>query len=622
MPQPIGNDARYMPGLDGLRAIAVLAVIAYHLGLGWARGGLLGVGMFFVLSGYLITDLLIAQRRRNGRLDLKNFVLRRARRLLPAMLLMVAAVLLGMLLAAPDRIAALQAELAADLLFVSNWWLIYHDVSYFESFGPASPFGHFWSLAVEEQFYLLWPLILLICIRITPTRAKLAGLIAGLAVVSALGMALLYEPGADPSRIYYGTDTRAFGLLIGAVLAILLPSWKLALMRKSRKTVRLDFVGGAGLLIILAMMAFADEYSSLLYQGGLVMFSLLTALVIAAAAHPHARIGAVLGSKPLRWLGVRSYGIYLWHYPIIVLTTPTIDGPTDWLRNALQIAVVVGLAECSWRFVEEPIRRGALSRIWKQFRTNAALSKRSLRRTGIGALTAVIVLSLMLIGAAKIIPTHAAASDLSENHSGIDVKPGLDDILPPPPIEPKPSPPPQSTPLPQATPEPSSPPPSATPTAAGGITAIGDSVILDAAPYLTELLPGIRIDGKIGRQMTEALKIVEDLKAHDKLGKTVVIELGTNGAFSNKQLHALLDSIGDKHRVILVNARVPKPWQNAVNDLLKEAVAEYPNAELLDWYRASAGKSEIFYKDGVHLKPGGSELYAKLVAQAVRSEQQ
>ena len=376
MPRPVGGGGqRYMPGLDGLRAVAVLAVIAFHLDLPWAGGGLLGVGIFFTLSGYLITDLLLAQWEDGGRLRLAEFWLHRARRLLPALVVMLTVVVAWVTLLHRSQLAALRGAAVASLGFVSNWWLIAQRVSYFDRFGPPSPLGHLWSLAVEEQFYLVWPWLLLLGLMLFPTRDRRAGLyprLAGvtvlLALASAVGMAWLYRPGFDTTRVYDGTDTRAFGLLAGAALAMVWPSRHLTARVQPSARWLLDGVGAAGLLVVVLLIGHTTEYSPFLYRGGMVLLAVATAVVVAVVAHPASRLGAALGCRPIRWLGVRSYGIYLWHLPVIVLTSPAADTGTNPLRAAGQVTASVGLAALSWRYVEEPVRHGALTRLWRRQR--------------------------------------------------------------------------------------------------------------------------------------------------------------------------------------------------------------------------------------------------------------
>ena len=375
MPEPVRAGQRYMPGLDGLRALAVLAVIAYHEQLGWAPGGLLGVGVFFTLSGYLITDLLLGQWVRSGGLNLGDFWLRRARRLLPALFVMLAAVTAWVTVMSPARLASLRGAVAGAATYSSNWYYIYTHNSYFARFAPPGPFDHLWSLAVEEQFYLVWPWVLLLGVYFLRGRKPgavrwLALPTLALAAASAVAMLMLYHPGYDPTRIYEGSDTRACGLLVGAALAMVWPSRRTA--RTALWTrVALDGAGFAGLAVIGVMIWRVGQYSAFTYQGGLVLLSVATAGTVAAVAYPGSLVGVMLGWKPLRWIGVRSYGIYLWHYPVIILTSPA-NSAEDLPRAALQVAASIGLAALSWHFVEEPIRRGALGLAWKRMRSRTA----------------------------------------------------------------------------------------------------------------------------------------------------------------------------------------------------------------------------------------------------------
>jgi peptidoglycan/LPS O-acetylase OafA/YrhL len=376
MPEPVKRNQRYMPGLDGLRAVAVLAVIAFHLGFGWAPGGLLGVGIFFTLSGYLITDILLSQLSRQGHIKLGRFWLARARRLLPALFAMLLIVVAWVTIFGPGQPQQFRDGVVASALYVSNWQLIFGDVSYFARFAPPGPLNHLWSLAIEEQFYLVWPFILLLGVKVvreTPlpsgVRPRLAVGTLLLALVSVVLMAALYHPSLDPSRVYYGTDTRAFELLFGAALAMVWPSRKLSPRIGAGARNTLDALGAAGLVAIAVMIWQTDQYSSFLYRGGFVVLSIATVLVVAALAHPAGRLGPVLGWKPLRWIGVRSYGIYLWHFPVIVLTTPGgVANGAEPLRELLQLAAIVGISALSWKFVEEPVRHGALGRLWKRAR--------------------------------------------------------------------------------------------------------------------------------------------------------------------------------------------------------------------------------------------------------------
>ena len=382
----------YSPGLDGLRAFAVIAVLLYHADLAWIPGGFLGVEVFFVISGYLITALLLAEWRQRGRIDLKTFWLRRARRLLPALYVLLVATLTFAVVFLPGEIAGLRGDVLAALGYVTNWYLIFGQESYFEAVGRPSLLQHLWSLAVEEQFYLIWPPILALGLCIGATRLRrrrvLTVVIFG-AVASAMAMALLYVPGVDPSRIYYGTDTRATGLLCGAALAFLWspgdkyrPSearhHRLGLPGRSRFRRRwgwtapllLDIVGFAALGALVWFCVNLGEFQPFLYSGGFALVGIATTATIMAVVHPHSVIGSrILGSAPLRWVGVRSYGIYLWHWPVFMVTRPDLDVPIDGLPLlALRLSATVVLADLSYRYIETPIRRGALGRAWRTLR--------------------------------------------------------------------------------------------------------------------------------------------------------------------------------------------------------------------------------------------------------------
>jgi peptidoglycan/LPS O-acetylase OafA/YrhL len=376
MPKPADGGQRYVPGLDGLRALAVLAVLAYHVGIGWAPGGLLGVGVFFTLSGYLITDLLLGRHEATGSLQMLEFWRRRARRLLPALFVMLAVVAGWVELLQRGQLPALRGAMAAAAAYVSNWWLIAQNSSYFARFGPPSPLGHLWSLAVEEQFYLIWPWLLWLGLRLTrgrPGRSRDQVLMTGvlvLAAASIAAMVALYHPGYDPSRVYDGTDTRAFALLIGAALAFACPSRRMPAELSSRSRWVVNGAGAAGLIVIGLLIWRTTQYSPFLYRGGMVALSVATAAVVWAVASPASRLGKVLGSQPLRWLGVRSYGIYLWHFPVIVLTTPANGTPT-LARSAVQVVASIAAAALSWHFIEEPIRHGAISRWHSSLRSGA-----------------------------------------------------------------------------------------------------------------------------------------------------------------------------------------------------------------------------------------------------------
>ncbi|QUG87042.1 acyltransferase family protein [Bacillus nitratireducens] len=602
MTKPLKKNSRYMVGLDSLRGLAILGVILYHINFNWMPGGFLGVTVFFVLSGYLITDILAMEWKRNKRIDLKKFWLSRARRLLPAMFVMLVITLAWITIFHSSLLEKMRGDSLAALFYVSNWWYIYHKLSYFDNFNQLSPLNHFWSLAVEEQFYVVWPFIISLGLYHIKKQSRMILLICLGAVASALAMAILYEPGADPSRIYYGTDTRAFSLLIGAALALIWPSNRLANKIIPKARLILDVVGGTALIIILLMFWKTNQYDPFLYNGGMVLLSIATALLVANLAHPASRIAQILRFRPLRWIGIRSYGIYLWHYPILTLTTPKVNaGDFSLIRAILQFLLIIMIAQISWKHIEKPIRQGALRNIqFKNLRLqNVALGVK------LALICAVFVSSIAIFGLSKV--SKAKENPQLDKVEAVQTPPAKHPVA----VRENP---PQETPKNQ---EESKEVNSAQPKNSPTVTAIGDSVMIDIAPYLKNTFPDIRIDAQIGRQLSKAIPVVEQLKNEGNLGNYVIIGLGTNGAFTTEQLVSLINLIGNERKMIFINTRVPRPWESIVNERLKATTSEYPNITLVDWYAASAGKGDYFAPDGVHLTKVGAEAYAALVAKAV-----
>ncbi|MED1057031.1 acyltransferase family protein [Bacillus mycoides] len=602
MTKPFKKNSRYMVGLDSLRGIAILGVILYHINFNWMPGGFLGVTVFFVLSGYLITDILAMEWKRNKRIDLKKFWLSRARRLLPGMFVMLVITLAWITIFHSSLLEKMRGDSLAALFYVSNWWYIYHKLSYFDNFNQLSPLNHFWSLAVEEQFYVVWPFIISLGFYHIKKQSRMILLICLGAVSSALAMAILYEPGVDPSRIYYGTDTRAFSLLIGAALALIWPSNRLANKIIPKARLILDVVGGTALIIILVMFWKTNQYDPFLYNGGMVLLSIATALLVANLAHPASRIAQFLRFRPLRWIGIRSYGIYLWHYPILTLTTPKVNaGDFSLIRAILQFLLIIMIAQISWKYIEKPIRQGALRNIqFKNLRLqNVALGVK------LALICAVFVSSIAVFGLSKV--SKAKENPQLDKVEAVQTQPAKHPVV----VRENPT---QETPKNQ---EELKEVDSAQPKSSPNVTAIGDSVMIDIAPYLKNAFPDIRIDAQIGRQLSKAIPVVEQLKNEGNLGNYVIIGLGTNGAFTTEQLVSLIELIGNERKMIFINTRVPRPWESIVNERLKVTVSKYPNITLVDWYAASAGKGDYFAPDGVHLTKVGAEAYAALVAKAV-----
>ncbi|AGB18379.1 acyltransferase family protein [Thermoanaerobacterium thermosaccharolyticum] len=632
MPKPLNSNVRYMAGLDGLRAIAVLAVIGYHLNLSFMQGGFLGVSIFFVLSGYLITNIISSEWERSGKVDLKNFWLRRMRRLFPALFIMVVLVVCYVTLFDPGRLTSIKGDAITSILYINNWWLIFHKVSYFAKFGPPSTFGNLWSLAVEGQFYLIWPLVLIISFKYLKKKRYIVFLTLLLAIASALAMGMLYEPGMDPSRVYYGTDTRVFGLLLGSALALILPSDKLSSNMSRNKRLILDVIGFLSLLSIFIMFIYVNQYDTFVYRGGMFLLSVIAAVTIAVSAHSSSFLGKALGCFPLRWLGARSYGVYLWYFPVLILTTPPVNTEgINPIRAVLQIFLIILISALSWRYVEDPIRHGALKRIMQDIKIKNGKIVLPIK-TFMLVIVSTVIIGIFVVGMSGIMPVAASMSlNSSGGGNGTNVSSsyvGNSDVTSDGIVQD------YSYNLPDNRRDIKYYPykggkadSSVASNDSGqtdvkiqdgkGITIIGDSILIDAKPYLEEMLPGITIDGKVGRQMYQAKDVVKSLKAKGKISDTLIVELGTNGPFTEDQLLSLLKAAEPVKHIILVNVRVPRPWESVVNKTLNKVSSEYPHTTLIDWYKASYGHDSFFSPDAVHLEPSGAKYFASLIAKTI-----
>ena len=599
----------YIPALDGVRALAVAAVLVYHGDLGWFSGGFLGVDVFFVLSGYLITSVLLdAWRRNGGHLGLARFYVHRARRLLPALLVMITVTCAYVVAFLPDEASKLRGGVVASFGYVTNWYLIFHQQSYFSTLGRQPMLQHLWSLAIEEQFYLLWPLLLGVALKFwRPSRIKLAVTIFAAAAVSALLMALLYRTGSDPSRVYYGTDTHSSGLLIGAGMAVLLPPWQLRGRIGKRAPIALDVIGLTGVLVLVWCFINVSEFDSLLYRGGYLVFACVAALVVLVAVHPATTItGGLLGTSPMVWIGKRSYGIYLWHWPVFLVTRPGVDIPLTGIPLfMLRVAITVGLAAASYRFVEVPIRSGALGRRLSALRNAPMLQKRRVRaRFAFAGALAVVTTALLGIGLAVAQP--------APRPPGFPAKPANIAITTT--TAPRGS---TQTSAPAAVPVPahSAPNTTLTPIPNARVTAIGDSVMLGAQTSLRRFLGDrLQMDANVSRHFTEGLDVVRRLHDAGQLGDVVVVHLGTNGSIPEDQLDEMLRLLSGVKRVVLVNTRVDRPWEQPDNDAIAAAVPRYPNAVLLDWYSAASQHPEYLVQDGVHLSEAGQAYYSLVLS--------
>jgi peptidoglycan/LPS O-acetylase OafA/YrhL len=633
MPEPVKRNQRYMPGLDGLRAIAVLAVIVFHLGFGWAPGGLLGVGIFFTLSGYLITDILLAQLAQRNRIAFLRFWGARARRLLPALFVMLAIVTAWVTIFGPAQPDQFRKAVVSAAFYVNNWEQIFANVSYFARFAPEGPLNHLWSLSVEEQFYILWPFLLLAGVKLvherplsSGVRPRLALLTIAVAFISVIEMAVLYHPSLDPSRIYYGTDTRAAGLLFGCALAMVWPSRRLSRRIAPQARNLLDGLGVLGLAVIALMIWRVGEFDRFLYQGGFVVLSLATVLVLMPLTHPACRLGKVVGAPPLRWVGVRSYGIYLWQTPIIVLTGPGSRPPESLLGKALQVVAIFAVAGLSWRFIEDPIRRGAIGRFFARRRKVGWSWENFAPPMRVAIVSAGLVL---VVAAAGMAGLNSSAAE--GNAVRVEEARAAGTTKPPP--------------LTKAQAEDS------TRSSCKAVVHIGDSTSegLDDPEYLPnekERIPnryaevGVKethMEVQGARSIEErfegqpnAQEVAADWKAEGYKG-CWVLALGTNEAADvaagstiglRERIDKMMAIIGDEP-VLWVNVRslVPPgdPYSKGGmvewDEELERACATYPNMRIYDW--ASDVKDAWFIEDGIHFTSPGYAARAQLIAQAL-----
>jgi peptidoglycan/LPS O-acetylase OafA/YrhL len=586
VPKPVANAPHitYRPGLDGLRAIAVASVFLYHSRIDWLPGGFLGVDLFFVLSGYLITSLLLVEWEARNQIDLRRFWMRRGRRLLPALVVVVLASLILASIFARGDLARTRSDVVSSLLYYANWHQIIANHSYFNLMGNPSLLQHTWSLGVEEQFYIVWPLLLVPGLVLVGRKRLPMIVIAGIAASAAL-MWILYTDPNNPSRVYYGTDTRAFLLLMGILLALVWPRIE-GLGRRALPV--LELLGIAALVGSVLLFLQMQEFNPTLYQGGDLAAAFCFTVLIAAVAHRSTGIGQALGVAPLRWIGERSYGIYLWHWPIILLVAGVNARPSPAVVVG-EAAIIVAAAALSYRFVEQPIRTRSLQRWLSQYSRRFRFEV-----VGAGALGLVAAFAILFVTPASLNPVGSYVSPTKANagmhRPHTSTQPSTHQVS-------------------KQTKRASLPP--------GRILALGDSVMLGCSSELRSALHHrVRVDATIGRQIEDTVNELQRLRRHHHLPKIAVIQVGNNGPLWYRDLVRLRHALHGIPRVIAVNVRNETSWQDESNHALVNWVHSWREAHLVDWYGRSTSK---MMQDGTHPWPYGCRIYARLIADTLRS---
>ena len=592
-------------GLDGLRGIAVLVVVLYHAGIWQIPGGFLGVDIFFVLSGFLITSLLLDEAIRTKTLDRANFYLRRLRRIMPALISVLIFAVVAAALWAPDSAYGVRRDLPWALTSVLNWSYLFFNQSYFVNISRPPLLQHLWSLSIEEQYYAVWPLVVLGCLKAKWTRNHFRSAIFFIGIFGALASTYWmrwlankhgYPVPLDPSRVYFGTDSHAMGLLVGSALAAALrPATFQIKITPDKKTAlnSLAIVCSAGLFYYITKV---DELNQELYRGGFLIVSLLTAGLIVAAIHPGLLWGRLLDVSLLRWLGRRSYGIYLWHWPIFMLLRPGVD--INWPEPVViivRLSLVLLISALSYRYLEIPIRNGLLKRTWVRWRTLGIPRPSPVTFILSVGLTSGLLFCLVTVSSQQM--PSAANAAVFGGVTTIDIDPS------PMPLPPKPG---QSHPT-----------TGAMPIRHGKVIVFGDSVVLSGRFALQAMLQSLSIDAAVGRQPWEIAQRISTRRTEGRLSNFVVIHMGTNGLVTRQDLAPILDTLRDRKRVVVVDVQVPRVWMKQTNQMIYGLVPKYKNVRLASWRQVSQGHSNYFTPDGVHLTPEGGKVFAKIIKDAL-----
>lgn len=600
----------YVTSLDGLRALCALGVVFYHMGLGWCQGGLLGVTVLFVLSGYLAMGGLLHEFEKTGTIASGRYYLERIKRLLPTSVVYVVVCACACTLLSHQLLTKMRPDIVPSLLMVLNWYKIFSKQSYFAAAGAPSPLTHFWSLAIEFQFYLILPPVLCLLLKKKVSRRHLAIGLGVLAVASAVAMAVLFVPGADPSRSYYGTDTRAQSLLLGCLLAIIWPFDKMSAKSAGdfgqKKRLGFELAGAGSVVALLLMMRFTEGYTSFTYYGGTFLISVIAAVSIAALMPRGTVISKILSWGPFAWIGKRSFAIYVWHYMFVqLMASHNAALSLAWWQVVVELLLTLVASELSYALVEMPLRRHSLRAVIRRDfvrrerdRVRDAQSKKirkgmarkvhaAVQKTPVKlpqTICAAAVIATAVIGLIVVPPENAmgGTGGAQQVSAATLKKPLVDGVY--------------------------------------DVVVIGDSVSLGASTELNAAFPHGLVDSAVGRQASEALSVYQGYADSGVVGNTVIFSIGSNGALDEDTLQAIYDAVGSDKELWFVNDRTPRDWCTANNDLLASFASTHDHVGIIDWYDASAGVSDWFWDDGTHLRPEGAQSFTDLIVQTIGYE--
>jgi peptidoglycan/LPS O-acetylase OafA/YrhL len=573
------EGTRHIASIDGLRAIAVTAVVLYHLGISWIPGGFLGVDLFFVISGYVITRLILDSINQSSALDLRAFYAARIRRIYPGMIFMVVCTIIFIGVWAPEAIKRFLSDLPYALTGTINWLLVARNQDYFETIGRPPLLQHTWSLAVELQFYLIWPIILLAVLKYFGKRniARIALIIAMISGTTLFFVSLQLDQAnaKQISHIYFGTDTHSLGLFLGSALAVSWIPQNLSANIEKRAQDVIDAIGVVGLLGLISTFLFIDQTNANLYRIAFPLAGIFGCLVIISLVHPASRFAPLISTAPFRWIGQRSYGIYIWHWVIFQVTRPSVDlsGQT-WALYLARVLLVLALADISLRWVEIPFRQGLVQNWFRGMKYRSA--KVRLRQQLSVIFSIVITLAITTSISVQAITKSNQIADQLLAQSDEITKPTQD--------------------LASTT----------------GLWVTGDSVILGIRSKLEAKQHISLVNARVGRQAPELLAVMRVDKTSVPQSP-VIFNLGNNNALSESTVVEIFETIKDQPQIIVVNTAVPRAWKDANNSIISSVAARYPNVIVVDWNKISNGRPELFAPDGVHLSPAGSDVYVDLI---------